>query len=958
MEFFLERIARSLKDEYGNTLNRHCLVFPGRRAGLYLLKHLAAGIDKPIWAPPVSTINDLFRSYSRLQLAGNEILLPELYKIYKRIRKTNESFDDFYSWGDMLINDFEDVDKYLVNASDLFKNLSDLKKIDQEFGSLTEAQIDIIRQFWLNFDAGKPTVQKTGFLNIWSVLYPLYEEFRNTLRKKNLAYEGMIFREIAESDEAEFISSTEWEMVHFIGFNALNECEKRLMLRLKKAGKAKFYWDYDNSYINGGTYNSAGHFMRENLRLFGNDMPSDWSYNTMLSADSSVVKRQVIETSSDIAQVKLVSRLVSDIPGLTSENAHQTAIVLADENLLIPLLTSLPQSGEINITMGYPLKQSLIYTLLKHILELQTGYIVKGGKIRFNAATVKNILVNTLISEMLDENEMAVAKSIISSPNSHVPQEIFSGCNTLSVVFRHAPDPAALSSCLKDLLSIIALSTSDGNEENAKDITRRNILNEFIYRIVLSLNRLEPVVKDEEIRFTNETFARLLDRMLRTQSVPFSGEPLSGIQIMGILETRVLDFRNLVILSVNEGVLPAISSSSSFIPFNLRSAFGLPSVNHQESIFAYHFYRLLQKAENVIFTYNSNSEGLRNGEMSRFLIQMKYDPILKPEFHNLDFTIKSNSPVSEMVERNETHISRLKELYLDETGRPLSPSAINTWLGCRMKFYYRYVNGLKEPETVSSEIDPAMFGTLLHEIMKLVYSEHMGKLITASVFDDLLKNEAQLREIINSTITDTLGSDSDGIVKGNELIIRDVLLSFIKRILRNDRSLAPFKLLHLEQQFSFNLILPSGKKVKTGGIADRIDVVSGITRIVDYKTGNVSESVCNLSDLFQDDRKKEHDGWLQALIYCEAYLSGNKTPVRPSLYGIKRMSGKNWDDHLKLRPDKTDIIIDDYNSIRGEFMDGLQEVIEKIFSNDEHFTMTSDARGKCTYCAYNKLCLR
>jgi hypothetical protein len=251
-----------------------------------------------------------------------------------------------------------------------------------------------------------------------------------------------------------------------------------------------------------------------------------------------------------------------------------------------------------------------------------------------------------------------------------------------------------------------------------------------------------------------------------------------------------------------------------------------------------------------------------------------------------------------------------------------------------------------------------MFGTLLHGIMKQIYEERAGIVLNAGVFDGLLKSEPYLREIINKTITETLGGDIDGAVKGNELIIRDVLLSFVRRILRNDRNLVPFRILHLEKHFSFDISLPSGIKVKTGGIADRIDMVSGITRIVDYKTGNVSDSVCSLDELFEDDRKKEHDGWLQALIYCEAYISGNNTPVRPSLYGIKRMSGKSWDDHLRLKADKTEIIIDDYDSIRLEFMNRLQELISKIFSVEEHFTMTGDQRGKCSYCSYNKLCLR
>ena len=329
MIYFLESIAQSLHKEFGNTLNRHCLVFPNRRAGLYFLKYLAAKIEKPVWAPSIFTINELFRSYSSLQVAGNEILLFELYKIYRKIKESPESFDDFYFWGDMLLNDFDDVDKYLADASLLFRNVKDIKDIDQQFGGLTDTQIEIIRRFWINFDPGKSTNEKSGFISIWSVLYDLYSGFRNSLKEQNLAYEGMIFRELAENSEKDFTAGTRWDMLHFIGFNALNECEKVIMTRFKKAGKARFYWDFDNSYIKEGNLNSAGFFMRDNLKIFGNNMPPDWSYDTMLSAPTTEVRRRVIETSSDVAQVRLISQLIAELPDLTSVHAQHTAFFLA-----------------------------------------------------------------------------------------------------------------------------------------------------------------------------------------------------------------------------------------------------------------------------------------------------------------------------------------------------------------------------------------------------------------------------------------------------------------------------------------------------------------------------------------------------------------------------------------------------------------------------------------------------
>jgi hypothetical protein len=965
MEYFLENIAQSLHSEFGNTLNHHCLVFPNRRAGLYFLKYLAARIDKPVWAPSILTINELFRSYSSLQTAGNEILLFELYKVYRKLKKSPESFNDFYFWGDTLLNDFDDVDKYLVDASLLFRNVQDIKNIDQQFGGLTDGQVEIIKRFWINFNPDKPTNEKSGFISIWSVLNDLYCGLRSSLKNQNLAYEGMIFRELAEDSEKDYTSGTHWDMVHFIGFNALNECEKVIMTRFKRACKARFYWDYDNSYIKEGKLNSAGFFLRDNLKTFGNDMPSDWSYDTMLSAGAPIVRRRVIDTSSDVAQVKLISQLIEELPDLTTGNAHHTAVVLADENLLMPVLTSLPENiGDINITMGHPLKQTLVYTLVKHLMDLQRTAIIGNGVVRFSYKGVISILKHALMSGLMNESDNEIINEITKTNLKWVPSDRFAKSEHLSRVFRKPETPALISDYFKDILSLIAINDEKKPDSSDNNPVQRNIRNEFIYRVVLSINRLETIVNDTDVSFTTDTYIRILDRMLRIQSVPFSGEPLSGIQIMGILETRALDFKNLIILSVNEGVLPAVFAGSSFIPFSLREAFGLPSVNHQESIYAYHFYRLLQRAENVTFTYNSNSEGLRSGEMSRFLIQMKYETAMKPDFLDLNFEIKSHGALGETIERREEHLLQLSSQFLDKSkGRILSPSAINTWLNCRMKFYYRYINHLKESEKVSADIDPAMLGNILHEIMKNLYHDFIGQVLTKDLLDSIIRDRQLLARVTNEAINEKFNNGKDSLISGNELIVRDVLMAYLIRILHTDKTLAPFTILNLEDSFSFIMsTLSNGSQIEilTGGKVDRIDIVNGVTRIVDYKTGTVVDTINSIGDLFADDRKKDPDGWLQTLLYCEAYLVKNPgSVVRPSVYKIKKLAGGSFTDKLKLKTDsKSEMVIDDYKIVREEFVINLEGIIDTIFSRNEPFSMTSDTRGKCSYCPYKALCMR
>jgi CRISPR/Cas system-associated exonuclease Cas4 (RecB family) len=961
LEYFLEHIAKSLYAEYCNTLNRHCLVFPNRRAGLFFLKYLAAEIDKPVWTPAIMTINELFRSMSGLTLAENEILLFELYKVYRSVKKSNESFDDFYFWGDMLLDDFDDVDKYLADASKLFRNVKDIKEIDLQFGGLTEEQAEIVKRFWVNFNPEKLTGQKEEFKNIWSVLSDLYEGFRRSLMDKGLAYEGMIFREVAEDPGRLAKGLIRWEKIHFIGFSALNECEKSLMTRLKKEGRAKFYWDYDNSYIGGSKLNSAGYFMRDNIRIFGNDMPGEWSYDSLISENSPSVKRRIIDTSSDVAQVKLIPELINEIPGLTQENAHETAVILADENLLMPVLTSLPENiPDINITMGYPLKHTSVYTLVKHFLELQRNAVVQDGKVFFSHRDVISILKHSLITELMDEKDREIIEEIVGKNLIRVPSIRFDNSRNIAIIFTKPSSPAQISGYLRSVLLLIVSRTPSEMD----DIAELGIRNEFIYRVILAINRLEIIASSPEISFTVNTWISLLDRVLRSQSVPFSGEPLSGIQIMGILETRTLDFRNLIVLSANEGILPAITSGSSFIPFSLREAFGLPSINHRESVYAYHFYRLLQRAENVSFLYNSNPEGLRSGEMSRFLQQMKYDTRLSPKYLNLGFEIRNRNSVSEAIERNREHQLQLTARFPEgDLNRCLSPSAINMWLNCRMKFYYRYVCGLKEPETINEEIDHALLGTLLHETMKNIYGRFTGKNINVEEIHSIYSDRQAIQKQINWSIKELFGRESDTVSVGNELIVNEVMTVYISRILETDKAYAPFTIVGLETPVRFLMTAGEGKDritLAAGGNADRIDEKNGVVRIVDYKTGTIADSISSVSDLFNDDRKKDPDGWLQTLLYCEGYI--NEKPghvVHPSVYKIKKVPGEKTSDILSIKSGKNDLIeVKDYSSVREEFITGLKETVNKIFSMDEPFIMTGDSWNKCSYCPYHLLCLR
>jgi CRISPR/Cas system-associated exonuclease Cas4 (RecB family) len=964
MVYFLERIARLLYEQNDGDIRNHCLVFPSKRAGLYFLKYYAAQLDKPVWTPSIMTINEFFGSFSELQVANNEILLFELYKIYSGLNKSAESFDEFYFWGDMLLNDFDDIDKYMADASVLFRNVQDFKNIDYQFSDIEQEQAEIIKRFWKNYEPEKHTPEKEGFKSIWTILNELYTSFKNSLRSSNLAYEGMIFRDIAEKYLNEEHEGLKWDKVHFIGFNALNKCETAMMKQLQKEGLAKFYWDYDNSYIKEGKLNSAGLFITKNLKVFNNDMPEDWQYETLLTAQNTNVARKVVETTSDIAQVKLLPYLIDQIPDLSTDDAHHTAVILADENLIVPLLTSLPgNTGEVNITMGYPLKMTGVYSLTKHLLDLQRNSSIENDKAYFGYKDVFEIVKNQLIDNILEEDVRKIIDEIIEKNLIRIPSDFLGRSEILKSIFRKAVNPQELSDYIREILSVISTVNLNDEDSGQDQIMQKKLRNEFIYSVLLSVNRLEIIVRSHDVNFKNETYIRILDKILRNQSVPFSGEPLSGIQIMGFLETRALDFRNIIMLSVNEGILPSVTSASSFIPFSIREAFGLPLINHQESVYAYHFYRLLHRAENVTFVYNSDSTGLRTGEMSRFLIQMKYEQILRPAVLNLGFDIRTPVSIGSEIKKDGQHLSRLRSMYTEsESKAVLSPTAINTWLNCRMRFYYRYVNRLKEPEVISPEIDHAVFGQILHRIMKDIYNNFINREISSGSIYALLQDGSYLLNIIDQAINENYSSDMFRPLSGNDIIIRDILHFYLQKILNTDKALAPFTIIELEKPFHFVLSFESGgevTKIRTGGNIDRIDRHAGKTRIVDYKTGETAKKVNSVSDLFKDDRKKDLDGWLQTMLYCEVYLDANPgIAVRPSIYKVKELSAENFSDTLKIGEGKNnDLSLEDYQMIRNDFLDGLKGLISAIFSPEEPFRMTSNF-NKCGYCPYRALCQR
>jgi hypothetical protein len=735
------------------------------------------------------------------------------------------------------------------------------------------------------------------------------------------------------------------------------------MQTLKKAGIAKFYWDYDNSFIKGKSDHSAGFFIKKNLAEFGNDMPADWQYDTFLSAPGGGISRRVIDTSSDVAQVKLISKLLADISETGGKDGHHTAIVLADENLLIPALTSLPATvNNVNITMGYPLKFSPVYSLIKQLFNLQKNSRIEGAEVLFDHKDVINLLKHSYFTDDSNVNGESLINDLISEKRQWISARWFKNFIPFREVFRRADTPMLLSGYIKNILEYLYVPKDDGVITGKYSGTEINIRNEFIYRTLIAFNRIDSLISNNEIVINTGTYIRLTDKILRGLSIPFTGEPLNGVQIMGILETRALDFKNLIMLSVNEGVLPKTTAGSSFIPYNLREAFGLPTIRHQDSIYAYYFYRLLQRSENVCFIYNSNSEGLRNGEMSRFLLQLKYLYETPPQFSSLGYEITIRKNIDTVLPRNQVHIKKLKQIYLGSDPKLLSPRAVNMWLYCRMKFYYRYLCGLKEPEKIYTEIDPVLFGNLLHGIMEKIYSPCKGKVLDKSFFNAIQRKSNELTESAGMTIAEMYYNDKQVELTGSDQIIRDILITYVQKILKYDASFAPFTVNDLEKWISSYIDIDYNNnniRIKAGGIIDRIDLKDDIFRIIDYKTGNISMEIDSIESLFDSGDDKRNEAWFQILLYCELFARENPAlKVSSSIYPVRKLGDSGFSDQLVIKkgiPGKEPVR--DYSEIRDEFSLHLKSLIETIFSTSEPFTMT-EHRRKCEICPYRQLCQR
>mgnify|MGYP002609470323 FL=1 len=950
MQPFLQLVAHDLYTKIGNDLSRTVLVFPNKRANLFFNEYLAEESDQPIWSPAAMSISDLLQKLS-VQKAGDPIrLVCELYKVFKEETGSRETLDDFYFWGELLISDFDDVDKNMVDADKLFSNLQDLKNLMDDYEFLDEEQEEAIRQFFQNFSIERRTELKEKFISLWDKLGIIYHRYRENLAELSIAYEGMLYRNVIEQLDTDRLK---YDKYVFVGFNVLNKVEKEFFQKLQKAGKAMFYWDYDLFYTQRISKHEAGEFLKRNLIDFPNELPE--SYFDIFRKPKKI---RYISASTENAQARF---LFSQTAQMGSEK--ENAIVLCNEALLLPVLHSIPQDVQnVNITMGFPLAQTPVYSFINTAMELQTnGYRPDTG--RFTYEAVSKILKHPYTRQLSDhatrlERELTKTNRFYPLP-SELKKDDF-----LTILFTPQSNIRELCDYLLRLIKSISILY---RKEGEYDDIFNQLYRESIFQSHLKINRLYSLIESGELSVRTDTLKRLITKVLTASNIPFHGEPAIGLQIMGVLETRNLDFRNLTILSLNEGQLPKAGGESSFIPYNLRKAFGMTTIEHKNAVYAYYFYRLIQRAENITLLYNTSSDGLNRGEESRFMLQLLVEG---PHEITREYLEAGQSPQNTLeiqIEKTPEILRRLYRAY--DTAQPesviLSPSALNTYLDCRLRFYYRYVAGLKTPDEVSAEIDSALFGTIFHLSAQLAYTDLAanGKMIQRKDLERLLRDEIKLQGYVDQAFKQELFKvtpEEKPEYNGVQLINSKVIVSYLKQLLRNDLQYTPFEMVAMEKKVSEKITIQTALgplTLRLGGTIDRMDAKEGTLRIVDYKTGGSPKIPANIEQLFTPSETRPNYIF-QTFLYAAIMSRKQPLMVAPALLYIHRAASESYSPVIEMgEPRKPKIPVNNFAFFEDEFRERLQALLEEIFDEKEPFTQTEDIK-KCAYCDFKAICKR
>ena len=944
---FLEYVAEDIIGKYGTDLSRIAVVFPNKRAALFLNEHLARIAGQPVWSPAYITISDLFRQHTDLKPADPIKLICDIHKSFTKCTGIDETLDHFYGWGQLLLADFDDIDKNMADADSIFCNLKDIHELD-DISYLDDEQKEMLKRFFANFSDDIESELKKRFLSLWSHFGDIYHDYNRRLTEQGIGYEGAIYRKVASEETLHL----KYDKYLFVGFNLIQKVERVLFSRLMKEGKAKFYWDFDEYYMPTARAQQSASVPNNtaSFAAYLTDFPNELDNTDRdIYANMRRPKRiRFISSPTENAQARFASNWL--LENERYKAGRKTAVVMCDESILLPIMHSLPpEADKVNITSGFPLAMTPVASLVMLLFDLYTLGLRKKGT-AFNPHYLKKLMAHPY-ARHLQEAQL---------------KEVHLKGVHLSQV--HQEESAALLQHIATLVKQVGIATKQEGDA---------LTQESVFRMFTILNRLAALADSGDLLVDNTTLRRLVSQLVGAASIPFHGEPVVGVQIMGVLETRNIDFDNVLLLSCNEGNMPKGVNDSSFIPYSIRKAHGLTTIDNKVAIYSYYFHRLLQRAGDITIAYNNSTDNGHTGEMSRFMLQLLVESGQKIDHYSLTAKNQPTPLMPKPIEKDETALSKLEEMSR------LSPSAINTYIRCKLAFYYQYIAHIKEPDSDPETIDNRMFGNIFHRAAYLIYKDitDHSPVIEKAHIQAYLSNRKLLASVVDRAFEEEECKTNNGL----QIINREVIIEYITKLLKIDQQLCPFSILAMEEeakvytQLSFTI--PSGGALKggalvssaptkqynltIGGIIDRLDAVTDKQtgkrriRVVDYKTGNKpSSAIKSIEEVFDPKNiaSKHSNYFLQAILYS-LIVSRSKEwnaandPVSPALLFIKQAATNDYDPTLCI--DKHPI--SDVTVYEEEFLTKLKETVADMYSPDAAFTPTDD-RKKCELCPYRMLC--
>lgn len=955
---FLSQVADHLVYNYADNMGDVTVVFPNRRSGLFLKKHLAKKIDQPIWSPNTLSLEDFLFQFSSIKKTDPLTLIFELYEAFRLHQPADgEGFESFYFWGEMLLKDFEEVDHYLVKPDQLFHYIKSHRQIAEDFYFLDEHHEQLIQKFWQDFF---PTASKSQeqFMETWQILAPTYTSFKERLDEKGFGYTSHIYRDLVDHISDKVIPEN--TPIVFAGFNALTPAEEFLIKHFVQEAGADVLWDIDSYYLS-DEIQEAGAFLRNYQKdvVLGATFPRE-----VPSKVNDSKKVQVTGVSLEVGQAKAIGEQVEELmaSGVAPE---EIVVILPQEHMLFPVLNAIPPCVEkLNVTMGYPLKETPLFGLLEAALEVQEHkQLSPENGLSFYYKPTLDVLSHPYLYQSEKAPLDTLTKAIKQNNQIRVfHQDILEvGSTVLNTVFRNVGEQESYASYLLSIVEVLGQQV----------VERFGLEKEFLYHFQQLLSRLDEIIGSQQSAAIDlKTFGALFKKTTRSVKIPFSGEPVEGLQIMGVLETRNLDFSHVLMLNMNEGVFPASQRTGSFIPYSIRKAFDLPTFEVQDAIYAYLFYRLFHASQQLSFYYNMYADFGMSGEVSRFIRQLEQESNLLIERKKLSNSIQvqENEPIS--IVKSERVLSRLM-IYTDTVSqreqKRLSASAINTYLNCKLQFYFRYVLRIFSSDELSDELDKRNFGNVLHATLEYLYRDAIaGKEDKRIDGNDFFRLQNSVEGAIEKAFRKHfgMGDKRKFELKDRNLVMADVIRKFADQILKMDEKYAPFSIVSMEKDDRYEHLLtihPDGRtiRVRLGADIDRVDQKNGVVRVIDYKTGKDEREINEVSSVFDvsspQAKKKRNKAGFQTLLYAWLYAAsrGEEHAIVPGLMNMQELFHPKFDYRLTMGGKS----MTDARPFLTEFESHLSALLSEIFSEEQVFDQTEDV-GMCKYCDFKGICGR